>query len=153
MSTHREAALNDKQYVDPNPLPPSVPHVDELGVTSAPLKSASFFIGDYCREVNGEYSRAVRRFRRGGLMLSATDERGVEGWFETLPERDEEEARCRREVGAYCIELHGVAVIVLRPAFTPAIAIPSLHKPHRNTNTTRTPKLRTAAHSPPTRFS
>lgn len=55
MSTHREAVSNDKPYVDPNPLPPSVPHVDELGTTSAPLKSASFFIGDYCREVNGEY--------------------------------------------------------------------------------------------------
>lgn len=61
MSTHREAVSNDKPYVDPNPLPPSVPHVDELGTTSAPLKSASFFIGDYCREVNGEYPVFAKR--------------------------------------------------------------------------------------------
>jgi NADH dehydrogenase (ubiquinone) 1 alpha subcomplex subunit 8 len=54
MASHREPVTNDKQYIDPNPLPSSVPHVDELGVSSAPLKSASFFIGDYCREVNGE---------------------------------------------------------------------------------------------------
>lgn len=54
MSSHREAIVNDKPYVDPNPLPSSVPHVEELGVTSAPLKSASFFIGEYCKEVNGE---------------------------------------------------------------------------------------------------
>ena len=29
------------------------PHVDEIGVTSAPLKSASFFFGSYCKEYNG----------------------------------------------------------------------------------------------------
>lgn len=34
-------------------MPASVPHVDELGVTSAPLKSASFFIGEYCKPYNG----------------------------------------------------------------------------------------------------
>lgn len=56
MATHRSAVLNDKQYSDPNPLPSNVPHVDELGVTSAPLKSASFFIGQHCKEVNGRLS-------------------------------------------------------------------------------------------------
>lgn len=65
MASHREAVTNDKPYVDPNPLPPSVPHVDELGTTSAPLKSASFFIGDYCREVNGEYLPTCRRMIAG----------------------------------------------------------------------------------------
>ncbi|KAL1411416.1 ndufa8, NADH-ubiquinone oxidoreductase complex I 19kd subunit [Vanrija albida] len=55
MASHRGAVFNDKPYSDPNPLPTSVPHVDELGVTSAPLKSASFFIGDYCKEVNEDF--------------------------------------------------------------------------------------------------
>ncbi|TXT08990.1 hypothetical protein VHUM_02464 [Vanrija humicola] len=55
MASHRGAVFNDKPYSDPNPLPPSVPHVDELGVTSAPLKSAAFFIGDYCKEVNEDF--------------------------------------------------------------------------------------------------
>lgn len=45
--------FKDKEYTDPNPIPSSVPHVDELGVSSAPLKSASFFIGQHCKEVNG----------------------------------------------------------------------------------------------------
>ena len=31
----------------------SVPHVDEISVTSAPLKSAAFFLGAYCKEYNG----------------------------------------------------------------------------------------------------
>lgn len=37
----------------PSPLPKSIPHVDEIGVTSAPLKSASFFIGEHCKTFNG----------------------------------------------------------------------------------------------------
>lgn len=53
MSSHRAAVLTDQPYTDPNPLPSSVPHVDELGTTSAPLKSASFFIGQHCKAVNG----------------------------------------------------------------------------------------------------
>lgn len=60
MATHRPAVLHDKQYSDPNPLPSNVPHVDELGVTSAPLKSASFFIGQHCKEVNGK--SCIRQF-------------------------------------------------------------------------------------------
>ncbi|EKD03724.1 hypothetical protein A1Q2_01950 [Trichosporon asahii var. asahii CBS 8904] len=63
MSTHREAVRNDQPYSDPNPMPKSVPHVDELGTTSAPLKSASFFIGDYCKEYNGKCQR--KPLRRG----------------------------------------------------------------------------------------
>ncbi|GFZ43805.1 NADH-ubiquinone oxidoreductase 20.8 kDa subunit [Saitozyma sp. JCM 24511] len=55
MSTHRGAAFLDQPYVDPNPLPSSVPHVDELGATSAPLKSASFFIGQHCKDVNEDF--------------------------------------------------------------------------------------------------
>lgn len=54
MSSHRQAVRNDQEYTDPNPLPKEVPQVDELGTTSAPLKSASFFIGDYCKEYNGK---------------------------------------------------------------------------------------------------
>ncbi|SCZ92594.1 BZ3500_MvSof-1268-A1-R1_Chr5-2g08012 [Microbotryum saponariae] len=55
MSTHREAKFPDKDYVDPTPMPSSIPHVDELGVTSAPLKSASFFIGEHCQKYNEDF--------------------------------------------------------------------------------------------------
>ncbi|SCV72610.1 BQ2448_4147 [Microbotryum intermedium] len=55
MSTHREAKFPDKDYVDPTPMPSSIPHVDELGVTSAPLKSASFFIGEHCQKYNDDF--------------------------------------------------------------------------------------------------
>lgn len=33
--------------------PTDLPHVDEVGLTSGPLKSAAFFIGAYCKEYNG----------------------------------------------------------------------------------------------------
>lgn len=51
LSLHR---FPDIPYIDPAPLPKSVPQVDELGVTSAPLKSAAFFIGAHCKPYNGE---------------------------------------------------------------------------------------------------
>lgn len=55
MANHREAILNSKDFVESAPMPKDVPHVDELGTTSAPLKSASFFIGDKCKEVNDDF--------------------------------------------------------------------------------------------------
>ena len=58
MASHRTANFEDRPYSDPNPLPSSVPHVDELGVTSAPLKSSAFAIGQYCKDVNGTFLTA-----------------------------------------------------------------------------------------------
>ncbi|KAK4691340.1 NADH dehydrogenase (ubiquinone) 1 alpha subcomplex subunit 8, partial [Phenoliferia sp. Uapishka_3] len=55
MSTHRGAQFPAKDYIDPAPLPKSIPHVDEIGVTSAPLKSASFFIGEQCKDYNEDF--------------------------------------------------------------------------------------------------
>lgn len=55
MSTFRDSASGSQPYKDPTPLPDSVPRVQELGATSAPLKSAAFFIGAYCKEYNGVF--------------------------------------------------------------------------------------------------
>ncbi|CAK5263145.1 unnamed protein product [Mycena citricolor] len=35
--------------------PQAVPHVPEIGTTSAPLKSAAFFIGAHCKEYNEDF--------------------------------------------------------------------------------------------------
>ncbi|KAG5729890.1 NADH-ubiquinone oxidoreductase 20.8 kDa subunit [Termitomyces sp. T112] len=43
------------EFVDPTPMPDHIPKVDEVGVTSAPLKSAAFFIGAYCKEYNEDF--------------------------------------------------------------------------------------------------
>jgi NADH dehydrogenase (ubiquinone) 1 alpha subcomplex subunit 8 len=53
-------ASTSRPYMDPTPMPGNVPHVEELGVTSAPLKSSAFFIGAYCKEYNGDSFLFIR---------------------------------------------------------------------------------------------
>ncbi|KAG6378957.1 hypothetical protein JVT61DRAFT_13243 [Boletus reticuloceps] len=53
MGIFHNPASSSTPYKDDTPLPDSVPKVQELGVTSAPLKSAAFFIAAYCKEYNG----------------------------------------------------------------------------------------------------
>ncbi|CAE6425574.1 unnamed protein product [Rhizoctonia solani] len=55
MSTFKSGSSSASPYIDPTPLPSNVPHVDEIGVTSAPLKSAAFFIGAHCKEYNDDF--------------------------------------------------------------------------------------------------
>ena len=57
MSTAQQGSYSRREYVDPTPMPSDIPHVDEVGATSAPLKSAAFFIGAYCKEYNGSFFR------------------------------------------------------------------------------------------------
>ncbi|KAH8806864.1 hypothetical protein DL96DRAFT_1822208 [Flagelloscypha sp. PMI_526] len=49
------AGPSDTLHKDPTPAPAALPKVDELGVTSAPLKSASFFIGAHCKDYNEDF--------------------------------------------------------------------------------------------------
>ncbi|KAH0840155.1 Ndufa8, NADH-ubiquinone oxidoreductase complex I 19kd subunit [Lanmaoa asiatica] len=55
MGIFRNSASSSTPYKDETPLPDSVPKVQELGATSAPLKSAAFFIGAYCKEYNEDF--------------------------------------------------------------------------------------------------
>ncbi|KAJ1940524.1 ndufa8, NADH-ubiquinone oxidoreductase complex I 19kd subunit [Linderina macrospora] len=47
--------FKSEDWVDPTPPPADLPHVDEVGSTGAPLKSASFFIGSVCQEYNEDF--------------------------------------------------------------------------------------------------
>ena len=53
MNSFHPGESSSHPFVEPTPLPASIPKVNELGATSAPLKSAAFFIGAYCKEFNG----------------------------------------------------------------------------------------------------
>ncbi|KAF9644505.1 Ndufa8, NADH-ubiquinone oxidoreductase complex I 19kd subunit [Thelephora ganbajun] len=55
MSTFHDGSTSSHPYKEPSPLPSSIPKVDELGTTSAPLKSAAFFIGAYCKGYNEDF--------------------------------------------------------------------------------------------------
>ena len=53
MNSFQPGESSSHPFIEPAPLPASIPKVNELGATSAPLKSAAFFIGAYCKEFNG----------------------------------------------------------------------------------------------------
>ena len=69
MNTTQEGS-SSQQHVERTPMPPDIPHVDEVGATSAPLKSAAFFIGAYCKEFNGTFLVQVQFHEKRGYEFS-----------------------------------------------------------------------------------
>ncbi|KAJ3129250.1 hypothetical protein HK098_001948 [Nowakowskiella sp. JEL0407] len=55
MPNHREGIFVDSLWVEKNPLPSDIPHVDEIGCTSAPLTSLAFHFGAYCKDYNEDF--------------------------------------------------------------------------------------------------
>lgn len=54
--------------IDTTPLPDDIPKVAEIGATSAPLLSASYFIGARCRPYNDDYMQCkTDAFGKGEL--------------------------------------------------------------------------------------
>lgn len=53
----RQPRFNQQVLVDTTPLPDSIPKVQEVGASSAPLMSASFFIGARCQPYNDDYMK------------------------------------------------------------------------------------------------
>ncbi|KAF2118887.1 NADH-ubiquinone oxidoreductase-like protein 20.8 kDa subunit [Lophiotrema nucula] len=51
----RQPRFNQQALYDTTPLPDDIPKVKELGASSAPLLSASFFIGARCKDYNDDY--------------------------------------------------------------------------------------------------
>ncbi|ODV91145.1 hypothetical protein CANCADRAFT_117615 [Tortispora caseinolytica NRRL Y-17796] len=51
----REPVVNYGLVVEPAPMPPHIPEVPEIGASSAPLMSASFFIGARCKPYGDDY--------------------------------------------------------------------------------------------------
>ncbi|GIZ37100.1 hypothetical protein CKM354_000056300 [Cercospora kikuchii] len=51
----RQPRFNQQVLIDTTPLPDSIPKVEEIGASSAPLLSASFFIGARCKSYNDDF--------------------------------------------------------------------------------------------------
>lgn len=64
------------ENVDKNPLPKSIPEVEEVGATSAPLLSASYFIGDRCKPYNDDFMLCKDQ-NNGGTMECLKEGRRV----------------------------------------------------------------------------
>ncbi|KZZ89795.1 NADH dehydrogenase alpha subcomplex, subunit 8 [Ascosphaera apis ARSEF 7405] len=53
----REPRFNKQILIDETPMPDDIPKVKEIGTSSAPLLSASYFIGDRCRPYNDDFMK------------------------------------------------------------------------------------------------
>ncbi|SZF01631.1 unnamed protein product [Blumeria hordei] len=51
----RQPQFNQTVLIDTAPLPADIPPVKEVGSSSAPLMSASFFIGARCKPYNDDF--------------------------------------------------------------------------------------------------
>ncbi|KAI5800258.1 NADH-ubiquinone oxidoreductase 20.8 kDa subunit [Peziza echinospora] len=77
MPGNREAIFSQTAVVDKTPLPASIPKVEELGTTSAPLMSASFFIGDRCRPYNDDFMLCKHEAAGKGELVCLKEGRRV----------------------------------------------------------------------------
>ncbi|EDR00951.1 uncharacterized protein LACBIDRAFT_186286 [Laccaria bicolor S238N-H82] len=69
MTSSQSGSLSTHAYQDSTPMPADVPKVAEIGVTSAPLKSAAFFLGAYCKEFNDDFMLCKNESRDPGHCL------------------------------------------------------------------------------------
>ncbi|ORY74362.1 NADH-ubiquinone oxidoreductase subunit [Protomyces lactucae-debilis] len=105
---------NNSVLIDPTPMPNSIPHVDEVGASSAPLKSVSFFIGAKCGAYNDDFmlckaenagkdeapclaaGRKVTRCASGVLeQVQASCKEAFEAHWKCLDQRNQEFHQCR----------------------------------------------------------
>ncbi|CAI5755533.1 unnamed protein product [Candida verbasci] len=61
--------VGGKQWenTEENKLPNNIPEVDEVGATSAPLLSASYYIGDKCKPFNDDFMQCKNENNGGEL--------------------------------------------------------------------------------------
>lgn len=64
------------ENTDKNPLPKDIPEVDEVGATSAPLLSASYFIGAKCKPYNDDFM-LCKQENNGGTLECLKEGRRV----------------------------------------------------------------------------
>lgn len=90
----RDPRFNQQVLVDTTPMPDHIPKVDEIGTTSAPLLSASYFIGDRCKAYNDDY-------------MKCKDEAKGRGEFECLKE-GRKVTRCAasviKDINTHCLQ-------------------------------------------------
>ncbi|KAJ3065643.1 hypothetical protein HDU98_010968 [Podochytrium sp. JEL0797] len=114
MTTHREGIFVDGLWVDKTPMPDSIPKVDEIGLTSAPMESMAFHFAQYCKPFAEDYMlckngtqdpekclKEGRRVTRCGLdlinKLKANCEDEWKKHWECLDKKNHHLWQCRAE--------------------------------------------------------
>jgi NADH dehydrogenase (ubiquinone) 1 alpha subcomplex subunit 8 len=107
MATHRDARFPSTPYVEPATLgsvDKSAAGVQEVGVSSAPLKSASFFVGEHCQKYNEDFMLCKNENRDPAhcLLEGRRVTRCAQDLFKKLNES------CAQEWEAHwrCLEMH-----------------------------------------------
>ncbi|GAQ10718.1 NADH-ubiquinone oxidoreductase 20.8 kDa subunit [Aspergillus lentulus] len=75
--SRREPQFNQHVLVDTTPMPSDIPKVEEIGATSAPLLSASYFIGDRCKAFNDDFMKCKAEANGRGEMECLKEGRKV----------------------------------------------------------------------------
>jgi len=113
MSSYITPDRSPAPYIEPTPEA-TQPHVPEVGATSAPLKSAAFFIGAHCQDYNDDFMlckgenrdaahclKEGRRVTRCAIDLLERLRQNCAGEFkahwECLDNRNYEYYRCRKQ--------------------------------------------------------
>ncbi|UKZ71941.1 uncharacterized protein TrAtP1_012884 [Trichoderma atroviride] len=73
----RRSQFHQQVLIDTTPLPDNIPQVQEIGASSAPLLSASFFIGARCRDYNDDYMQCKTENPGKGELNCLTEGRRV----------------------------------------------------------------------------
>ncbi|KAK2750343.1 hypothetical protein FQN57_003823 [Myotisia sp. PD_48] len=68
MASSRRPQFNQYNLVDNTPMPDDIPKVEEIGASSAPLMSASYFIGDRCKAYNDDYMKCKEEAKGRGEL-------------------------------------------------------------------------------------
>ncbi|KAJ2893993.1 hypothetical protein MKZ38_008037 [Zalerion maritima] len=93
LTRHATTSFNQKLLFDTTPLPDRIPAVKEIGSSSAPLMSASFFIGARCHDYNDDY-------------MQCKNENPGRGEFECMKE-GRKVTRCAQgvlqDINTYCL--------------------------------------------------
>ncbi|KAH3667045.1 hypothetical protein WICMUC_005392 [Wickerhamomyces mucosus] len=77
MGNKREPSHNHTLLIDPEPLIKEIPQVDEVGASSAPLVSVSYFIGDRCAPYNEDFMLCKEQAKDGGEIECLKEGRRV----------------------------------------------------------------------------
>ncbi|KAI3626597.1 hypothetical protein CBS9595_001958 [Malassezia furfur] len=112
MATHREANNPSFAYVEPAAWPKDVPKVEEVGTTSAPLKSIAFFLGQFCKDYNDDFMLCKSEDRNPEHCLK--EGRRVTRCAQDLIKRMNE--NCQKEWDAHwqCLEMNNQELFACR---------------------------------------
>ncbi|WEW55852.1 ndufa8, NADH-ubiquinone oxidoreductase complex I 19kd subunit [Emydomyces testavorans] len=77
MSGTRQPRFNQHVLIDTTAMPDHIPKVEEVGASSAPLMSASYFIGDRCKAFNDDYMKCKEEANGKGELECLKEGRKV----------------------------------------------------------------------------